>query len=53
MNAVIKENGPHIAMQAVWNVAGVAGLEPATVGFGVSYLNHKNQLDKKNFRKSN
>ena len=29
-----KENGPHIAMQAVWNMAGVAGLEPATVGFG-------------------
>ncbi|WP_345842720.1 hypothetical protein [Shewanella algae] len=53
MNAAIKENGPHIAMQAVWNVAGVAGLEPATVGFGVSYLNHKNQFDKIFLRKLN
>ncbi len=32
-------------------LAGVAGLEPATIGFGDGNLKHKNQSDKNFFRK--
>ncbi|MCU7986263.1 hypothetical protein [Shewanella sp. SW24] len=32
-------------------LAGVAGLEPATIGFGDGNLKNKNQLDKKFVRK--